>query len=129
VYVLRAIDYGWACRRCDRQRWSQIEVSAATYAMGLRIGYRGRPMVLRRDRLTVALRNLVRRARAVEELVPLIYAEPLLHFSPHWPRRRRDGRSREAFGPLLRKLGPLYIATVIDNLLHPVAFLERYGRG
>jgi len=44
VYVLRAIGDDWACRRCDRQRWSQIEVSAATYAMGIRIGYRGRPM-------------------------------------------------------------------------------------
>jgi hypothetical protein len=95
--------------------------------MGLRIGYRGRPMVRRRDRLTVALRNLVLRARQVEELVPLIFAEPLLQYSPHWPRRRRSGRSREAFGPLMRTLGPLYIATVIDNLLHPTAFFQRFG--
>jgi len=29
----------------------------------------------------------------------------------------------------MRRLGPLYIEAAIDNLLHPIAFFERYGRG
>jgi hypothetical protein len=129
VYVLRGSGYGWACRRCDGQRWPQLEVSLATYGMGLVVGFRGRPMVLRRNRLMVALRRCAVRPRRYDDLVLLALGAPLLQFSPHWPRRRRDGRRPGPPNPLLRRLGTLCIEATIDNLLHATAFFERFGRG
>jgi hypothetical protein len=100
----------------------------ATYAMGLRIGYRGRPMVLRHRRLAAALRGVLLRGRSIGDVWLLAQGAALLQYSPHWRRRRRDGQSRQPFGPIMRKLGPLYIATVIDNMLHPSAYHTRFTR-
>jgi hypothetical protein len=127
AYVLRGVGYGWACRRCDRERWTQVEVSLATYAMGLRIGYRGRPMVLRRHRLMAALYRCGVHPRRYDDLVLLALGAPLLHFSPHWPRRQRDGRRPGPLSPLMRRLGTVYMQTAIDNLLHPVAYYGRFA--
>jgi len=37
VYLLPGMDRGWGCRWCLPERWSQLEVLMAAYAMGLRI--------------------------------------------------------------------------------------------
>lgn len=126
AYVLRAAFYGWACRRCYGQRWTQLDVSLATYAMGLRIGYRGRPMVLRRRRIMLALHRRALATRTYDDLVLLAFGPQLLKFSPHWPRRRRDGRPSGPPSPFIRRLGSIYIHAAIDNLLHPAAFYTRF---
>src|SRR5262249_49413607 len=118
AYVLRGTPYRWACRRCDGQRWTQLEVSLSTYAMGLLIGYRGRPMVLRRCRLMFSLRRRAVRPRLYDDLVLLAIGAPIVQFSPHWPRRRRDGRPPGPLSPSCAA-SPLYIQTAIGNLLHP----------
>jgi hypothetical protein len=86
-------------------------------------------MVLRRHRLMVALYRCGVRPRRYDDLVLLALGAPLLQFSPHWPRRRRDGRPPGPLSPLMRRLGTIAIETTIDSLLHPTAFLERFGRG
>jgi hypothetical protein len=128
AYVLRGTLYGWTCRRCHGQRWSQFEVSMATYAMGLRIGYRGRPMMLRHCRLAAALQQVALTGRSIKDVWLLAQGAALLQYSPHWQRRRRDGLSRQPFSPIMLTCGPRYIAAVIDSMLHPAAFFERFAR-
>jgi hypothetical protein len=129
AYVLRGTLYGWTCRRYHGQRWNQLEGSISTYAMGLRIGYRGRPMMLRHRRLAAALHRVAMRGRSIGDVWLLAQGVALLEYSPHWQRRHHDGQSRQPFGPIMRLCGPPYVAAVIDSLLHPAAFFERFGRG
>jgi hypothetical protein len=96
------------CPRCPAQayalRGSGVRVGLPTLRQGtldsgggvdgnLRHGsphrYRGRPMVLRRHRLMVALYRWGVRPRGYDDLVLLALGAPLLQFSPHGPTRTR----------------------------------------
>jgi hypothetical protein len=85
-------------------------------------------MVLRRRRIMLALHRRAMALRTYDDMVLLAFGPQLLEFSPHWPRRRRDGRRPGPPTPLMRRLGQMCIEATIDNLLHPTAFFERYGR-
>ena len=130
VYLLRGTARGWGCRRCYADRWSQLEVCLGTYAMGLQIGLRGRPMVRRQRRLIRALARLGHSVRSARGVWLLAAGTALLENSPHWPRRHpRAGEPRcpRDPGPLLRKIGPHFLTAVIDQTLHPTAFFQRFS--
>jgi hypothetical protein len=77
----------------------------------------------------VALYRCGAHPRRYDDLVLVALGAPLVQFSPHWPRRHRDGRRPGPPSPLMRRLGNICIEATIDNLLHPTAFFERFGRG
>jgi hypothetical protein len=130
VYLLRGTPDGWECRWCHGQRWDQLEVSLGAYAMGLRIGLGGRPMVQRRHRLMRAVARLAMRAQAARDLWLLAAGSALIGYSPHWrryhPRAGEAGRRGKAT-TLLRVVGPDYLPSLIDTLLHPDAFHGRFA--
>ncbi len=129
AYLLRATPDGWACRRCDPRHWRQLEVSVGAYAMGLMIGVTGRPMVRRRQRIMNALWSLTLRVRSIRQLALIGAGAELLRYSPHWRRRpggTRAGAADHGPGPLTRKFGSLYVQVVIEEVLHPRAFRQRF---
>jgi hypothetical protein len=130
VYLLRAGLDGWACARCDPHRLSQVERLMGSYAMGLRIGYRGRAMRRRGVVLARNLAQLGRHACHPFDLCLLALGSALAEYSPHWLRRRRPGHGgvRDGFAPQLRELRCVFMRTIIEELLHPDAFFTRFVR-
>ena len=130
VYLLRGTLHGWQCRRCHGVRWSQLEVSLGAYAMGLRIRLGGRLMVRRRERIIMALAHLAPRVRRYRDHWLLGAGGCLLEYSPHWRRYHpRAGLPRHlrGDGPVMRALGPPCLSAVVDTLLHPDAFYQRFA--
>src|SRR5262249_6185324 len=131
VYLLRADLDGWACARCDSHRLSQLERLMGSYAMGLRIGYRGRAMRRRRVVLARNLMQLARHARRPSDVCYLALGSALEEYSPHWQRGRRHGQGglpSGSSGSVLHGLGNEVVRATVQELLHPDAFFARFVR-
>ena len=130
VITLRAAPNGWCCCRCDSRRWRWLEVAMGAYAMGLRIGLTGRPMVHRWHRLMRQLTCLAYRARTLSDVLLLVAGAELVQYSPHWKRYKRSPGLPPVPrnpGPLFRGVGPDLVTAVVESL-HPIVFFQQYFR-
>ena len=110
----------WACYRCQ-PGGDRLEHAMAEYACALRIGYRTRRRRQRVLRLAAELgRTLQTPAdlRRVAEATAL--AAPRQGFGRVWGRAPN--------GPVSAAMRVLLIPALIQSLLSPAAYLERFGR-
>jgi hypothetical protein len=127
AYRLHGARHGWVCRRCDGVRWSQVELMIGSYAMGACVGYTGQAMKRRRDRLIGELNHTVRAGRSARDLSLIALGATVLQYSPRW-QRRAPGQAVRLEGPVWRSVRPHMLGAIIDQLLHPSAFFQRFSR-
>jgi hypothetical protein len=122
----------WRCPTCwpierphaDRRQRRRTEVLLSEYGCGLRIGLTGQSMRQRRARLIERLARLAVVARDPHDLWLLAMGGPVVQWRPTWNRHPpRFGPS----GPVKERLRKLLIPCAIDQLLHPMAYLARFG--
>lgn len=141
AWRLIAKDGTWHCRRCwgsgKVDGWKQAgmtnfqrtEILLGDYACGLRIGLTGQSMLKRRKFLLRRLRTRhLMHGRSATDLYLLSIGGPLLRPNPTWERTKQGHVS------LLRNLSPLWprlaaqiVPTAVEHLLHPDAYLTRFG--
>lgn len=130
----------WGCSACLRLKatkwpWTITEILLAEYLCGLRIGLTGRDLCKRRARLLQRLQERhLRHGHTPQDLVLLAVGGALLKRKPLHDRRgwgrRPGGEIREKIirsGPLWDRLFPQLVPAMIDQLLHPDAFLRRFA--
>jgi hypothetical protein len=108
-------------------RWNQIELMIGSYAMAARIGLTGRAVRQRRDRLIQQLSRIVHEGRSARGLSLIALGSAVLQYSPMW-QRRGPGQAVRLNGPVWRSLQPHVLGGLIDQLLHPSAFFQRFSR-
>ena len=138
----------WACRGCrDWEgtgkvgRFERVDVALGAYACGLRIGLSGaiRMTMLRRELVRIGAR-IARRPRREADIRRLLGIAALAGRRARWTpslagrwRWRRTGHAgmtpvlQVAPGPLQAAMAPHLIPAMIDSLLHPTAYLARFG--
>lgn len=138
--ALELVEGGWACwrERYPGGSLPWLEHTLAGYAFGLRIGLANVAMRRMRKQVLPQLAILAAKARSIETLRLLACASlvaPRLKADwpplSRWKRKRRGGGTlrRAGEGPLHRAAAPHLIPAMLDSLLAPAAFRDRFLRG
>lgn len=119
----------WVCSGCEPWPLTRTDLLMSEYACGIRIGLTNKSMRKRHERLMARLSGIARKARTPEDLLILASAGPLVGFKPIWDRTTTRGSNlrKQAPGPVHRALAPHLLQAMVDQLLHPLAFLHRFG--
>ena len=125
----------WKCTRCTKWALTRTENLLGEFACAIRIGATGASIERRRQRLLRRLSLLAAKARTPKDLWLLAIGAPLVkqrlvrnRHGIHAVRRlAKLSRPAPGVGPILRRLRPWVLEAHIEELLHPNAYMGRFG--